>query len=128
GAHRVEVLTPSMALFAQSPQTFIENLVAKYQPVAIVEGSNFCFGHQRSGTVETLRELGKQYGFETHVQAQSQVMLTDQLFVPVSSSLARWLVGCGRVADVARCLGRLYSLRAPVVKGEQRGRTLGVPT
>lgn len=128
GANRVEVLVPSMELFALTPEAFVENLVAKYQPVALVEGSNFCFGRQRAGTVETLRTLGKQYGFETHVHEQTQVMLTDQLLVSVSSSLARWLVGCGRVADVARCLGRHYTLTGPVIKGEQRGRTINVPT
>lgn len=128
GADRVQVLEPTMALFSQTPQEFITNLVAEHHPVAIVEGSNFCFGHQRSGTVDTLRELGLSHGFDVHVQAQSQVMLSDQLLVPVSSSLARWLVGCGRVADAARCLGRHYALSGPVIKGQQRGRTIGVPT
>lgn len=128
GADRVEALVPSMALFALSPQAFIEQLVADYHPVAIVEGSNFCFGNQRSGNVDTLRTLGQQYGYQTHIQPQTQVMLSDQLHVSVSSSLARWLVGCGRVADAARCLGRHYTLTGPVMQGEQRGRTINVPT
>lgn len=128
GADRVEVLTPSKDLFAQTPAEFIENLVKTYHPLAIVEGSNFCFGRQRSGTIDTLRELGQQHGFEVHVQPQAQVMLTDQLQVPVSSSLVRWLVGCGRMADVSRCLDRFYTLSGPVIKGEQRGRTINVPT
>ena len=89
GADRVQILVPSLDLFSQSPQEFITNLVAEHHPLAIVEGSNFCFGRQRSGTVETLRELGKTHGFDVHVHEQSQVMLSDQLLVPVSSSLAR---------------------------------------
>ena len=34
----------------------------------------------------------------------------------------------GRVRDAAICLGRAYVLEGEVVKGHQRGRTLGVPT
>jgi riboflavin kinase/FMN adenylyltransferase len=47
---------------------------------------------------------------------------------PVSSSLVRFLVACGRVREAAICLGRPYALEGPVVKGFQRGRTIGVPT
>jgi riboflavin kinase/FMN adenylyltransferase len=32
------------------------------------------------------------------------------------------------VADVARCLGHAYGLRETVIHGEQRGRTINVPT
>ena len=55
-------------------------------------------------------------------------MLEDQLRTPVSSSLTRWLVHHGRMTDVARCLGRCFTLSGQVVQGERRGRTLGVPT
>lgn len=128
GADRVVLLTPSADLFKQSPETFIRGLVQAYHPVALVEGSDFRFGHQRSGNIQTLRQLGTQYGYRVVVQPQAQVMLSDQTTVAVSSSLIRWLVGRGRVADASRCLGRHYCLTAPVIHGEARGRTLGVPT
>jgi riboflavin kinase/FMN adenylyltransferase len=32
------------------------------------------------------------------------------------------------MATVNGCLGRLHSVRGPVVKGDQRGRTIGFPT
>src|SRR5690606_35341648 len=47
---------------------------------------------------------------------------------PVSSSLIRWLITHGRVRDAAVCLGRPYTLRGVVIKGHQRGRTIGIPT
>jgi len=47
---------------------------------------------------------------------------------PISSSLVRWLVGRGRVEDAARCLGRSAELSGEIVQGEQRGRTIGIPT
>jgi riboflavin kinase/FMN adenylyltransferase len=54
--------------------------------------------------------------------------LHDQLLAPVSSSAVRWLVSLGRVADAALCLASHFALDAKVVQGEQRGRTIGVPT
>ena len=54
--------------------------------------------------------------------------LCDQWEVPVSSSTIRWLLAHGRVMDAARCLGRDYSIAGTVAIGEQRGRTIGVPT
>src|SRR3712207_7140922 len=45
-----------------------------------------------------------------------------------SSSLVRWLLANGRVRDAAICLRRAYALEGEVVVGNQRGRTIGVPT
>jgi riboflavin kinase/FMN adenylyltransferase len=57
-----------------------------------------------------------------------EIALLDLTVAPVSSSLIRWLLGSGRVRDAAICLGRPYILEGEVVKGYQRGRTIGVPT
>jgi riboflavin kinase/FMN adenylyltransferase len=46
----------------------------------------------------------------------------------VSSSHIRGLVLAGEVASAARFLGAPFQLRGEVVKGDQRGRTLGFPT
>lgn len=128
GADTVHILTPEPSLFAMSPQAFIQKIVDEYHPIAMVEGENFRFGHQRQGDGAMLESLGKQHGFEVHVQPSEQVMLCDQLLVTASSSMVRWLVGHGRVADAARCLGRCYALQGRVMTGEKRGRTIGVPT
>jgi riboflavin kinase/FMN adenylyltransferase len=56
------------------------------------------------------------------------VPLLDLSIVPVSSSLIRWLLSHGRVRDAAICLGRPYQLVGTVVRGYQRGRTIGTPT
>ena len=128
GADRVEVLRPDAAMLEQSPRAFLEEVVGRFDPAAIVEGPDFRFGRGRAGGVATLSELGSELGFETCVVEPHRVVLSDLQEVPVSSSLVRWLVGRGRVADAAVCLGRRFSLSAEVVQGEQRGRTLGIPT
>jgi len=48
--------------------------------------------------------------------------------VDVSSSIIRWLIAYGRVHDARTCLGRPFELSGEVIKGFQRGRTIGVPT
>ncbi|MEM1108443.1 MAG: riboflavin biosynthesis protein RibF [Planctomycetota bacterium] len=128
GADAVEVLRPDREMLAQSADTFIEKLVTQYRPVAIVEGPDFRFGKGREGDMDRLAELGKRLDFEAVTVPRVEVPLHDQQLVPVSSSLVRWLVGRGRVADAAACLGQPFSLTATVVKGEQRGRQLGIPT
>ncbi|MEO0515414.1 MAG: bifunctional riboflavin kinase/FMN adenylyltransferase [Planctomycetota bacterium] len=128
GADEVAVLTPTPELLTQSAEAFIEYLVEKYRPVAIVEGPDFRFGKQRGGDMARLAELGGQHGFEAITVPRVEAPLSDLQLAPVSSSLVRWLVGRGRVADAAACLGRPFSLTADVVKGEQRGRQLDIPT
>jgi riboflavin kinase/FMN adenylyltransferase len=94
----------------------------------LVEGPTFTYGKGAKGTVDTLQRAGPAMGLEVRILPTRQQTLTDLTLVNISSSLIRWLVGHGRVADAARCLGRPYTLRGTVVEGERRGRTLGFPT
>ncbi|MEM6854084.1 MAG: bifunctional riboflavin kinase/FMN adenylyltransferase [Planctomycetota bacterium] len=128
GADEVIVLNPTPELLGQPAEEFIARLVEQHQPVAIVEGPDFRFGKGRGGDMDTLAELGQRHGFEAVTVPRVEAPLSDQQLAPVSSSLVRWLVGRGRVADAAVCLGQPFSLTAKVVRGEQRGRQLDIPT
>ena len=94
----------------------------------MVEGPTFTFGKGARGTVEMLQQSGAGYGFETIIVPTQERALTDLTLVKVSSSLIRWLVEHGRVADAARALGRPYTLQGKVVEGAKRGREIGFPT
>ncbi|MEM9883422.1 MAG: bifunctional riboflavin kinase/FMN adenylyltransferase [Planctomycetota bacterium] len=128
GADAVEVLSVTPELLGKSAEGFVADLVERFAPVAVVEGPDFRFGHRRAGDMDLMAELGKRYGFTAVVVPPVEAVLGDQTVQTVSSSLVRWLVGRGRVEDAAACLGRPFALTAEVVKGEQRGRTIGVPT
>jgi riboflavin kinase / FMN adenylyltransferase len=93
-----------------------------------VEGSGFTYGRGAKGTVETLREQGRALGVEAIIVPTQEQSLSDLTVINVSSTVIRWLVGQGRVADAARALGRPYTLRGTVVHGQHRGRTIGIPT
>jgi riboflavin kinase/FMN adenylyltransferase len=47
---------------------------------------------------------------------------------PISSSLIRTLLAEGKVAETTRLLGRRYAVSGPVIHGDGRGRTIGIPT
>ena len=87
-------------------------------------GGNFALGYRREGDVSFLRRQGQEKGFEV-------VTLTDLVEwdgAPVSSRRVRAALEAGQMEEVNGCLGRPYSVRGPVVKGDQRGRTIGFPT
>mgnify|MGYP006269302415 FL=1 len=128
GADEVVVVEPSRELLGTEPEPFIERLVREHGAVAMVEGDNFRFGRERRGDVAMLRRLGAELGFAVEIVPPRRLSLTSPAEARVSSTLIRNLVGHGRVFDAGRALGRGFSLTAPVARGEQRGRTLGIPT
>jgi len=128
GADEVVVLEPTRELLGQTAERFIEGVVAQHKPVAIIEGADFRFGKGRQGDIALLREQGGRMGFDVVVEPAAEARLSNHMAVTVSSSVVRWLVAHGRMLDAAICLGEPYVLTAKVVQGEQRGRTIGVPT
>ena len=128
GADRVVRLRPDERTLNEPPESFASGLTARFGPVAIVEGDDFRFGRDRTGDMDMLRALGRRLGFDVHVVAPVEVVLSDQTTVRASSTLARWLIEHGRIRDAALVLGRAYALDGEVVRGDRRGRTIGFPT
>lgn len=128
GADDVQILHATPELLRTEADEFIEEIAQKHDPLAFVEGEGFRFGKARRGDLDTLARLGERLGFDVHVQPPLTLRLTSPLEVRVSSTLVRRLVGHGRVFDAAAALGEPFTLTATIVRGEQRGRTLGVPT
>lgn len=128
GADEVLRLEPSAELLGLSPERFVDDVLVPLHPAAVVEGPDFRFGVKRAGDVRTLAELGKSRGFLVRVVEPVEVSLNDQSVVAASSSRIRWLLHQGRVADAGRVLGRAYEMVGTVVRGDQRGRTIGFPT
>jgi riboflavin kinase/FMN adenylyltransferase len=102
---------------------FVDQLLAALD-MRQLWGGNFALGYKREGDVPFLRRQGEDKGF-TVVTLETLVMFDG---APVSSRRAREALTAGDMATVNGCLGRLHSVRGPVVKGDQRGRTIGFPT
>ena len=128
GADEVVVLRPDKALLGLSAEAFIDKLIADYAAAGFAEGEDFRFGKGRGGDMARLQAMGKDRGFAVRAMPRLEAKLSDHSLAPISSSLVRWLVGRGRVEDAEACLGRSFSLSGSIVKGDQRGRTIGIPT
>jgi riboflavin kinase/FMN adenylyltransferase len=128
GADLVVIVPTTRELLSLRPREFINRLVVKHLgPWHMVEGSNFFFGRGRAGTVETLEQLGAEYGFGLSVVDPVVVNLPEGER-RISSTLIRELILAGRIEDANFCLGREFVLYGTVVRGRGRGRALEFPT
>lgn len=124
GADRVEVVRFDRAFASLSPEAFVRSvLVESLDTHGVVVGPDFHFGKARAGDTDALRELGREHGFE--VQTVGPVTLEGAV---VSSTRVRQAVRAGDVRGAARLLGRLHDVDGRVVRGDGRGRSIGVPT
>jgi riboflavin kinase/FMN adenylyltransferase len=128
GVDDLVVLPPVPEVLNCSAEAFWLILRDEVRPAHMVEGDSFTFGRARGGDIARLREWSAGTSVCLHVIAPVLVALLDLQIVPVSSSVVRWLLAHGRARDAAVCLARPYVLEGTVVKGHQRGRTIGVPT
>ncbi len=86
-------------------------------------GTGFVFGHQREGDMSLLHSMGRDFGFRA--VGVDEVTHDGQ---PISSTRIREALRQGQPEEAAAMLGRPYALTGIVVRGAQRGRTLGFPT
>jgi riboflavin kinase/FMN adenylyltransferase len=117
--------------FAQTAGEFVSHMLAgRFRARAVVEGPDFRFGMDRKGNVETLREWGREFGFDTLVVDPVPAPIPEfaEQGMCVSSTLIRRLIAEGRVAEAGQCLGRPVEIQGPVAPGAARGRKLGFPT
>jgi riboflavin kinase/FMN adenylyltransferase len=108
----------------QTGEQFVRTLVHDLgRLTSISVGSTFTFGHKKSGNVDLLRELGTELGFQVHGLAA--VSLDGRV---VSSTRIRERITAGDLDAASQMLGRPYSIRGRVIRGDQLGRKLGFPT
>ena len=107
------------------PERFVEEiLLGRCQMRELVVGHDHGFGRDRSGNLELLRALGDRHQFSVDPVRQ----VTDAGGRVVSSSVIRSAVESGDFEAAASGLGRPYRVAGVVERGDQRGRTIGVPT
>ena len=102
---------------------FAKLLSSNLRMRGLVVGPDFAMGYKREGNVAVLSTLGAELGFSVSVVD----LLSDGGDAVHSTSIRKALVD-GNVKDVAKKLGRNFSISGTVVTGDKRGRTLGFPT
>ena len=112
------------ALSRYEPRRFVEEiLVGRLGVEELVIGYDHGFGRDREGDSDTLERMGAELGFT--VDVVSPVHADGGA---VSSSRIRSLLREGSMGPARACLGRPYSIRGVVVRGDGRGKGLGFPT
>jgi riboflavin kinase/FMN adenylyltransferase len=124
GADAVLVVSFTEKISQLSPEGFLtEVLLSAVDPVAVVVGEDFCFGHRAQGTVDVLRSMCAARGID--VVAES---LVESDGVAVTSTRIRKLVAAGDTEGAAALLGRSHRVSGTVVRGRGEGGPIGVPT
>ncbi len=106
------------------PEVFVrEFLLERMSAAMLAVGDDFCFGKDRAGNVDLLRDLSRCLGFQLVVIPR--VRMDGDV---VSSSRIRDLLLLGEMEKVTALLGTPYEIYGPVIHGRALGRRLGFPT
>jgi riboflavin kinase/FMN adenylyltransferase len=123
GVDAVGPLTFTSELAQVSAVDFVTELRGVLDMRLLVGGPDIAVGRAREGNAAWLAEHASGFGFELEI-----VDFMQQDGVKVGSSEVRHAVAAGEMERAAELLGRPFSLRGPVVRGFERGRTVGFPT
>lgn len=125
GVSYVVVMPFTPELAALEAEQFVDDiLLGRFAVRELLVGHDHGFGRGRMGDIEVLRALGRTRQFA--VTVLPPVHASDGH--AISSTAIRRAVAGGDLVRAALGLGRAYSLSGTVVRGDQRGRTIGYPT
>ena len=129
GVDCLVILRDGLRLLNLSPKDFVDDFLVRFLgPKVMIEGSDFHFGYGRSGTVQTLSQLGNLRGFSVVIVNPFELPDPEKRPVVCSSSRVRDLLAEGAVRHSAQLLGRPYRLMGRTVPGRGIGTQLGFPT
>ena len=106
-----------------SPSEFALQILHNLGIREIHVGSNFRFGHRRSGDIAALTSLGTEYRFQVH-----EIAPVHHRGTRISSSNIRSLLAAGNATLARHLLGRPYQVEGIVVRGSGKGAQLAFPT
>ncbi len=123
GVELIVTLSFSLELAQLGAREFVSLLQRHLKMRALVIGPDFALGKGREGDAAALQALGQELNFMLEVVPaklwQGEV---------VSSTAIRLALSQGEPRRVSQLLGRRFRLGGKVVKGDERGKTLGFPT
>jgi riboflavin kinase/FMN adenylyltransferase len=120
GVEQVFMLRFTKAFSQHSAENFIQKILVKGLAIKhLVTGTDFRFGHKRSGSAEDLKQAPFGYDAVTPYLIEGEAC---------SSTRIRQSLRDGRPEKAAELLGRPYQMFGKVLRGEQRGREWNFPT
>lgn len=125
GVERFVVLPFTRDLSLLEPDAYVERVLRETIGLReIVIGYDHRFGQGRTGSRETLEELGARDGFTVDVIPEQ----IERGITVSSTQIRQLLLDAGDAEAAAALLGRPYRITGTVVHGDARGRLIGFPT
>ena len=122
GMEEVLVLPVTKETMSMPWRSFVQMLLDR-GAAGFVCGDDFRFGHRGEGNAEVLSAFCREKGLPCAVIPEQTV--ED---IRISSTYIRRQIETGDMATAVRFMGHPYTLTGTVVRGQQLGRTLGIPT
>jgi len=108
-----------------SPKVFCRKLYEDLQAKIVIAGEeDYRFGHNRMGTVDTLKQMANNYNAQVHVAAPHTLLATGK----TSTQAIRKLLSENKFLEAESLLGYPFFIMGKVTPGRQLGRTIGIPT
>lgn len=106
------------------PEEFVSHILCgQMNAKAIVTGTDFHFGYQRSGDIEVLKQLAPDFGYEMVIVEKAMDGQRE-----ISSTYIREELAAGHIEKANELLGYPYMIHGEVVHGRHLGTRLGFPT
>ena len=119
----VLVLPFNEKIAQMSPETFLQTIQDRIGLKALILGHNHSIGRNREGNIGKIREISREQDFS--------LIEVDPVFFEkqeISSTSVRNFLSAGKVDQAARFLGRQYTAKGHVIRGQSIGREIGYPT
>ena len=100
-------------------------LLGKLNTKKILIGRDFQYGNLRKGNIETLRIFCEKNNIQLN---EIDLIFDEQNNNKISSSKIRENLNLGNIELANKDLKRIFSISGKVIKGDQRGRSIGIPT
>lgn len=108
-----------------SSEEFVRDIIYKKVGVSeFVIGYDHHFGRNREGSIDTVKRIGEELGFDACVVSKQEVGNRTVSSTAIRKALSEE----GDVEQAARFLQRPYRLNGMVVHGDKRGKEIGYPT
>lgn len=123
GVDAVAPVTFTSEVSQLGAEEFVRLLVEELRLRFLLIGPDFALGRGREGSAERLVEIGERLGVEVEAAPAE-----SEDGHKIGSSDIRAAIAEGDIERVNDLLGRRYAVRGPIVRGANRGRTIGFPT
>ncbi len=121
-----EIIRPEFSpeFASMSHNEFVQRILVDDLNVRYVAvGTDFRYGKDRQGDVNTLSISGDTFGFDVNII--DKLKIEDEI---VSSTRIRKCLEDGKVSEASELMGHPYKITGEVAGGKKLGRTLGYPT